>query len=81
VRPGGSAFVRVTHSRTCPHRFVRLLIQEGRDFREVARLAGHGPEVCARTYAHLFDEWDGAARLPAEDAIRLARKGRRAAAS
>jgi integrase len=63
------------------HSFVSLLIQEGRDFREEARLAGHGPEVCARTYAHLFDEWDGAARVPAEDAIRLARKGRRAAAS
>jgi len=28
----------------------------GRDFREVARLAGHGPDVCATTYAHLFDE-------------------------
>ena len=40
---------------------MSLLIQEGRGFREVARLAGHGPEVCARTYAHLFDEWDGAA--------------------
>jgi site-specific recombinase XerC len=63
------------------HSFVSLLIQEGRDFREVARFAGHGPEVCAQTYAHLFDEWDGAARISAEDAIRHARKGRRSAAS
>jgi len=61
------------------HSFVSLLIQEGRDFREVARAAGHGPEVCARTYAHLFEEWDGAERVPAEDAIRQARLARRSA--
>jgi integrase len=63
------------------HSFVSLLIQEGRDFREVARLAGHGPEVCARTYAHLFDEWDGAERVPAEEAIRQARQARKRQAS
>jgi hypothetical protein len=63
------------------HSFVSLPIQKGRDFREVARLAGHGPEVCARTYAHLFDEWDGAERVPAEEAIRRARQGRRRRAS
>jgi hypothetical protein len=44
------------------HSFVSVLIQEGRDFREVARLAGHAPEVCARTYAHLFDEWEAIRR-------------------
>ena len=63
------------------HRFVSLLIQEGRDFREVARLAGHGPDVCATTYAHLFDEWDGADRIAAEDAIWRARGKQRKAAS
>jgi integrase len=66
---------------TLRHSFVSLLIQEGRDFREVARLAGHGPEVCARTYAHLFDEWDGAVRIGAEDAIRAARSRQQSAAS
>jgi hypothetical protein len=63
------------------HSFVSLLIEEGRDFREVARLAGHGPEVCARKYAHLFDEWDGAERVAAEEAIRRARQSRRRRAS
>lgn len=62
------------------HSFVSLLIQEGRDFREVARLAGYGPDVCATTYAHLFDEWDRADRIAAEQAIWRARGEQRRAA-
>lgn len=59
------------------HSFVSLLIQEGRDFRDMARQAGPGPDVCARIYAHLFEEWDGAERISAEDAIRRARQSRK----
>jgi hypothetical protein len=54
---------------------------EGRDFHEVARLPGHGSEVCARAYAHLFDEWDRAERVPAEEAIRRLQQGRQRRAS
>ena len=75
-RPVAAALGLPAQPYALRHSFVSLLIQEGRDFREVARLAGHGPEVCARTYAHLFDEWDGAARIGAEDAIRAARNRR-----
>lgn len=55
------------------HSFVSLLIQEGMSILEVARQAGHSPEVCLRTYAHLFDEFDPTERIAAEDAIRAAR--------
>ncbi|MGA2925656.1 MAG: tyrosine-type recombinase/integrase [Solirubrobacteraceae bacterium] len=78
-RPVTRALGLPTQPYALRHSFVSLLIQEGRDFREVARLAGHGPEVCARTYAHLFDEWDGAERTSAEEAIRRARQARKAA--
>ena len=56
-------------------------MQEGQGFREVARLAGYGTGVCARTYTHLFDERDSAGRISAEDAIRHARTGGRSVAS
>jgi hypothetical protein len=41
-----------------------------KDGPEVAKQAGHGPELCLRTYAHLWDDYD----VPdsAEDAIREA---------
>jgi integrase len=56
------------------HSFVSLLIQEGVSVVEVARQAGHSPEECLRTYAHVFDEFDPADRTPAEDRIRKARE-------
>ena len=40
---------------------------------EVARQAGHSPEECLRTYAHVFEEFDPADRTPAEERIRAAR--------
>ena len=55
------------------HSFVSLLIQEGVSIVEVARQAGHSPQECLRTYAHVFEEFDPAERLPAEEAIRAAR--------
>jgi integrase len=55
------------------HSFVSLLIQEGQSVVEVARQAGHSPEECLRTYAHVFEEFDPAERVPAEERIRVAR--------
>jgi integrase len=80
-KPTAAALGLPTQPYALRHSFVSLLIQEGRDFRDVARQAGHGPEVCARTYAHLFEEWDGAERISAEDAIRRAREARKRKAS
>ena len=53
------------------HTFVSLLIGEGMPVVKVAAQAGHSPEVCMRTYAHLWDELSGTGS--AEDAIREAR--------
>jgi integrase len=55
------------------HSFVSLLIYEGLNVIEVARRAGHSPQMCLNTYAHLFAEFDPAARKPAEDVISGAR--------
>ena len=55
------------------HSFVSLLIHEGVSIVEVARQAGHSPEECLRTYAHVFEEFDPVERMPAEEAIRAAR--------
>ena len=38
-----------------------------------ADLAEWRPEECPRTYAHVFEEFDPAERMPAEEAIRAAR--------
>jgi integrase len=56
------------------HSFVSLLIHEGQSILEVARQAGHSPQTCLRDYGHLFDEFDPAAREPAEEVIRAARE-------
>jgi integrase len=37
------------------HAYVSLMIQAGHTVVEVARWAGHSPQVCLSTYAHLFD--------------------------
>ncbi len=55
------------------HGFVSLLIAQGATVVEVARQAGHAPTMTLSTYAHLFDEHDGADHRPAEEQIRAAR--------
>lgn len=57
------------------HSFVSLLIQEGVSIVEVARQAGHSPEECLKTYAHVFEEFDPAERRAAADVIGVARRG------
>jgi integrase len=37
------------------HAYVSLMIQAGHTVVEVAKWAGHSPQVCLGTYAHLFD--------------------------
>lgn len=55
------------------HTFVSLLVQEGRPLAYVAGQAGHSPEECARTYTHLFEEFEDAPGVAAEELIRRAR--------
>jgi integrase len=55
------------------HSFISLLIAQGATVVEVARQAGHAPTMTLSTYAHLFDEHDGADHRPAEVQIRDAR--------
>jgi hypothetical protein len=54
------------------HMFISLLISEGSSPLEVAKEAGNSPELCLRTYGHLWDEYDGTGS--AEEAIREARR-------
>ena len=56
------------------HSFVSLLLAEGATVVEVARQAGHSPAMTLSTYAHLFEELEGAERRSAEDEIRRARE-------
>jgi integrase len=55
------------------HSFVSLLIAQGASVVEVAAQAGHAPTMTLDTYAHLFDELEGAERTSAEGVIRAAR--------
>ena len=55
------------------HSFASLLIWEGASVVEVARQLGHSPKMTLETYAHVFEEFEGAERAPAATAIRLAR--------
>jgi integrase len=55
------------------HSFVSLLIAEGHNVVEVARQAGHSPNVALDTYAHVFEDFDPAERVNAADRIRKAR--------
>jgi len=68
--------VGLTNSRPYDlrHSFASLLIHEGVSVVEVARQMGNAPDVMLRTYAHVFEELDPAERLPAADAIRVARE-------
>ncbi len=56
------------------HSFVSLLIHEGRSVVEVARQAGHSATMTLDVYAHVFDEFDIAERVSAEDRIAQARR-------
>jgi integrase len=56
------------------HSFVSLLISEGRSVVDVARQAGHSPTMTLDVYAHVFDEFDIAERVSAEDQIEQARR-------
>jgi hypothetical protein len=54
--------------------YVTPLIYEGLPITEIARRAGHSAATCLEVYAQVFDEFDFAERVPAEDAIRRARE-------
>lgn len=56
------------------HSFVSLLIHEGCSVVEVARQAGHSPTMTLDVYSHVFDEFDIAERVSAEDQIAQARR-------
>jgi integrase len=56
------------------HGFVSLLIQEGRHVVDVARQAGHSPTMTLDVYGHVFDEFDPAERVAADEQIRRARE-------
>jgi integrase len=55
------------------HAYVSLMIQAGHTVVEVAKWAGHSPQVCLGTYAHLFDTLTE--RIDPDHAIRAARYG------
>ncbi len=55
------------------HSFASLLIHEGVSVIEVARQVGNSPDVTLTTYAHVFEEFEPAARVSAVDAIEAAR--------
>ncbi len=57
------------------HSFVSLLIHQGLSVVEIARQAGHSPQMTLSTYAHVLDELDPEQRLPADEQIRRARGG------
>jgi integrase len=61
------------------HSFASLLIQEGVQVVEVARQIGNSPELCMKTYAHVFEELDTAERVAAEALVRSARTESQAA--
>jgi site-specific recombinase XerD len=60
--------------------FATLLIHEGQTVIEVARQLGHSPQMCLNTYAGVFDEFDPADRVSAEEAIIRARARRASSA-
>ena len=73
-RPTAEA-VRLNGSRPYDlrHSFASLLIHEGVSVIEVARQVGNSPDVTLTTYAHVFEEFEPAARVTAADAIEAAR--------
>ena len=59
---------------TLRHSFCSLLLHEGRSVIYVARQMGHDAKLTLGTYGHVIDELEDAPRVPAEDAIRAARR-------
>ena len=55
------------------HTFVSMLIHEGRSPVEAANQAGHAPTMTLNTYAHVYDDLDPTARVPAEQRVLRAR--------
>jgi hypothetical protein len=53
--------------------FATLLIHEGRTIVEVARQLGHSPTTCLKDYAGVFEDFDPANRVTADEAIASAR--------
>jgi integrase len=54
--------------------FVSLLLWSGEDLAYIAEQAGHSVATLARHYAGVMREMKGQPRVPAADAIRLARE-------
>jgi hypothetical protein len=70
--PCHAAVLRGVRPYDLRHSFVSLLIHEGRNVVEIARQAGHSPTMTLDVYAHVFDEFDVADRVSAEEQIRRA---------
>jgi hypothetical protein len=58
----------------CRHSFVSLHLRAGASPLEVAKWAGHSPQVMYETYASVIDELTGEPVLPVEEQISRARK-------
>ncbi len=56
--------------------FATLLIHEGRTIVEVARQLGHSASTCLKDYAGVFEEFDPAQRVTADEAIAAARSAK-----
>ena len=59
---------------TLRHSFCSLLLHEGRSVIYVARQLGHDAKLTLSTYGHVIEELEDSPRVPAEDAIRTARR-------
>ena len=46
------------------HSYVSLLIHEGKSVVEIARQAGHSPQMTLNTYGHIFDEFEPPSACP-----------------
>lgn len=57
------------------HSFASLLFAEQRNPAEIAEQLGHSLQTLFGTYTHVIEELRGQERVPAEDVIRMARRG------
>ena len=57
------------------HSFVTLLVYSGLVLPEIAGQAGHGPDVCASTYVHVFADFDPRHPVDPAEAIERSRAG------
>ena len=74
ARAAAAAGVPDATPYTLRHSFCSLLLHEGRSVIYVARQLGHDAKLTLSTYGHVIDELEDAPRVPAEDAIRAARR-------